>query len=179
VPKKIGPGAEREIPSFAVMLAQVRADSPDGEPASPREVLASPVGEQRAAELISEAAIVVDSAGTALAPPPAAKPATAPWQAASVADEPAAPAPASAAEDPAPAASPPEPEKQKAPPPQGKPARRPSGFPGFDAYSDLRAKECRDEEVRAKKVEAARAQGRCQISATESFPPDPRKAPRS
>jgi hypothetical protein len=62
------------------MLAQVRADSPDGEPASPREVLASPVGEQRAAELISEAAIVVDSAGTARAPPPAAKPATAPWQ---------------------------------------------------------------------------------------------------
>ena len=60
------------------MLAQVRADLPDGEPASPREVLASPVGEQRAAELISEAAIVVDSAGTALAPPPAAKPATAP-----------------------------------------------------------------------------------------------------
>ena len=73
------------------MLAQVRADSPDREPASPREVLASPVGEQRAAELISESAIVVDSAGTALAPPPAAKPATAPWQAASVADEPARP----------------------------------------------------------------------------------------
>ena len=159
------------------MLAQVRANSPDGEPASPREVLASPVGEQRAAELISEAAIVVDSAGTALAPPPAAKPATAPWQAASVADEPAAPRLLPPRKTPA--ASPPEPEKQKAPPPQGKPARRPSGFPGFDAYSDLRAKECRDEEVRAKKVEAARAQGRCQISATESFPPDPRKAPRS
>ena len=41
--------AEREIPSFAVMLAQVRAESPDGEPASPREVLASLVGEERAA----------------------------------------------------------------------------------------------------------------------------------
>ena len=54
---------EREISPASVLLAQVRADSPDGKPASPREVLASLVGEERAAELIGESVIVVDSTG--------------------------------------------------------------------------------------------------------------------
>jgi hypothetical protein len=161
--------AEREIPSFAVMLAQVRAESPDGEPASPREVLASLVGEERAAELIGEAVIVVDSAGAAVAPPPAAKPATAPRQANSVADKPAAPAPVSAAEDELPKAEP--------PPKPAREFRRPSGFPDFDRFSAERARTRAADEERARKVEEARAQGRPQISREEAFPPDPREGP--
>jgi pimeloyl-ACP methyl ester carboxylesterase len=160
--------AEREIPSFAVMLAQVRAESPDGEPASHREVLASLVGEERAAELIGEAVIVVDSAGTAVA----AKPATAPRQAASVADEPAGPEPAAEGEppkaEPPPAAPPPKPAREP---------RRPSGFPDFDRFSAERARTRAADEERARKVEEARAQGRPQISREESFPPDPREGP--
>lgn len=36
----------------------------------------------------------------------------------------------------------------------------------------------RDQEAeRARKVEEARAQGRCQISAAEAFPPDPQPGP--
>jgi hypothetical protein len=164
--------AEREISPMAVMLAQVRADSPDGEPASPREVLASLVGEERAAELIGEAVIVVDSAGTAVEPPPSP---------ASAADRPIRPLPAapasSAAEDPAPA---PEEEPPASPPPpprSERQPRRPSGFPDFDRFSAERARTRAADEERARKVEEARAQGRPQISREEAFPPDPCEGP--
>jgi hypothetical protein len=174
--------AEREIPSFAVMLAQVRADSPDGEPASPREVIASLVGERRAAELIGDDVIVVDSAGAAIAPPPA-----------SAADRPIRPsraAPASsAAEDPAPAPDPAHATEEEAaeaeeapasasPPPRSeRKPRRPSGFPDFDRFTVERPRTRAADEERARAVEKARAEGRPQISAAEAFPPDPRDAP--
>jgi hypothetical protein len=58
---------EREITGLQIMLAQVRADTGDGS-VSDREVLASLVGEERAAELIGEAVIVVDASGAAVAP---------------------------------------------------------------------------------------------------------------
>jgi hypothetical protein len=171
---------EREITGLQIMLAQVRADTGDGN-VSDREVLASLVGEERAAELIGEAVIVVDASGAAVAPPPAsAKPAAA-WQdkpraeppegaPASAAVHPAAPAPVSAAEDQAPEEAPapsPPPPRQSAREP-----RRPSGFPEFDRFSAEKA-----DQERAKKVEAARAQGRCQIGPEEAFPPDPREPP--
>ena len=44
-------------------------------------------------------------------------------------------------------------------------------------YMAFQARERREEAERAKKVEAARAQGRPQISREEAFPPDPRDAP--
>ena len=152
------------------MLAQVRADSPDGEPASPREVLASLVGEERAAELIGEDVIVVNSTGAAIAPQPA-----------SAADRPIRPSP-SAAEDPAP--PPPEEEAPASSPPPPPPpprserqSRRPSGFPDFDRFSAERARTRAADEERARAVEKARAEGRPQISAAEAFPPDPREPP--
>ena len=170
---------ERGITGLQVMLAQVRADTGDGD-VSAREVLASLVGEERAAELIGEAVIVVDASGAAVAPPPAsAKPPppgrTSRW--------PPAEAPASAADftrrpraslrrgrpgpEEAPAPKPPPPPRQSAREP-----RRPSGFPEFDRFSAEKA-----DQERAKKVEAARAQGRCQIGPEEAFPPDPREPP--
>jgi hypothetical protein len=165
--------AEREIPSFAVLLAQVRAESPDGEPASHREVLASLVGEDRAAELIGEAVIVVDSTGAAVAPPPS------PASAADRQIRPSSAAPASStAEDPAPA--PEEEAPASSPPPparSGRQPRRPSGFPDFDRFSAERARARAADEELARKVEEARARGRPQISREEAFPPDPREAP--
>ena len=167
---------EQAISPAAVMLAKVRAESPDGRSATEREILAELLGEERAAELIGEAVIVVDSAGSAVAPP-AAKPAAA-WQdtPASAADQTAAPAQPSAAE--APPEEPPPPPKQPPPPEQprretsAREPRRPTGFPEFDRFSAEKA-----DQERAKKVEAARAQGRCQIGPEEAFPPDPREPP--
>jgi hypothetical protein len=164
--------AEREILSpAAVMLAQVRADSPDGTPASPREVLEHLVGKRRADELIGEDVVVVDSTGTAIAPTPG-----------SVADRPIRPSPAAPAssaaeeattapnEEEAPASSPPPPRPERQP-------RRPSGFTDFDRFSAEQARTRAADEERARKVEEARAQGRPQISREEAFPPDPREGP--
>jgi len=161
---------EREISPGAVLLATVRAESPDGKPASPREVLASLVGEERAAELIGEDVIVVDSTGAAIAPQPA-----------SAADRPIRPSPSAAEvpappppEEEAPASSPPPPP----PPPRSeRQSRRPSGFPDFDRFTAERARTRAADEERARKVEEARAQGRCQISAAEAFLADPQPGP--
>jgi hypothetical protein len=68
----------------------------------------------------------------------------------------------------------PTPQPKPAPP---KPAHRSTQFPGFDAYSAEKARTRSEDEARAAKVEEARAQRRCQISAAESFPPDPREPP--
>ena len=56
--------------------------------------------------------------------------------------------------------------------PSARQPRRPTGFPEFDRFSAEKA-----DQERAKKVEAARAQGRCQIGPEEAFPPDPREPP--
>ncbi len=167
--------AEREILSpAAVMLAHVRAESPDGKPASPREVLASLVGERRADELIGESVIVVDSTGTAVAPPPTSS-ASAPDQPI----RPSAAAPASsAAEDATPAPEEEAPASASPPPPRSeRQPRRPSGFPDFDRFTAERARTRAADEERARAVEKARAEGRPQISAAEAFPPGPRDAP--
>jgi hypothetical protein len=177
---------EREITGLQIMLAQVRADTGDGN-VSDREVLASLVGEERAAELIGEAVIVVDASGAAVAPPPAAAKPAAAWQ-----DKPLAEAPASAAsaegpvQEEAPAssgldeASPSPPPFTPPPPPprqSTREPRRPSGFPEFDRFSAELARTKQADEERARKVEQARAEGRPQISAAEAFPPDPREPP--
>ena len=163
------------IDPVVALLLKVRADREDGEPEAPAsrmpppDFVCPPPGFNSApwpASSLQEKPLASDEAPGNL---PQASAAPAP---ASVAkDRPASPAPES---QPRPSVAEPQP---AAPAPSAAPPRKPSGFPGFDAYSDLRAKERRDEEERAKKVEAARAQGRCQISATESFPPDPREGP--
>ncbi len=47
-------------------------------------------------------------------------------------------------------------------------------MPGFAEFLTERATSQADAE-RAKKVEAARARGQCQIPPSEAFPPDPRE----
>ena len=89
---------EQAISPLSVLLAQVRADSPDGRSATEHEVLTHLLGERRANELIGEDVIVVDASGAAIAPPPA-KPAASQ-------DKPLAETPASAAPSPAARGSP-------------------------------------------------------------------------
>ena len=64
-----------------------------------------------------------------------------------------------------------------APKPARAEGRKPTGFPGFDEFSANKAKERREDEERAKKVEAARAQGCFQISREEAFPPNSQSGP--
>ncbi len=91
-------------------------------------------------------------------------------------ETPKAPEAAAAAPPPAPPKTP-RFQVEPAPIPAAKPARKPTGFPAFDEFSANKARVKAEDEERARKVEAARAQGRPQISAAESFPPDPREGP--
>ena len=130
---------------------------------------------------------MVDSAGTAVAAPPP-EGATAPSPA-SVADRTTAPSPAAAdgapRPEPPPRAQPfrvepdarplkPEPRHDVTPPRPRHPAA--NSFPAFGEFISSKATADADA-ARAKKVEEARAQGRPQISAAESVPPDPREGP--
>ena len=167
---------ERAISPLEVMLAQVRNTTPDGRLPSDAQVLENVVGKDRAKELIGEKVIVVDSTGAAIAPPPAA--------------EPAAPEGSTSAEDfsSLAAAAPPTPKAhvfldadltkpKAAPPPPPQTKQHPAAhMPGFGEFLSSKATADADAE-RAKKVEAARAQGRPQISREEAFPPDPREGP--
>ena len=136
---------------MAALLLRVRGDRDDGEPAAkPAPRIEAPKTD-----------FIVDSTGNA-APAP------------SVESAPQTPEPAAAAAPKAPPFTPP-PEPKPEPPP--KPARKPTGFPAFDEFSANKARMKAEDEERAKKVEAARAQGRPQISREEAFPPDPRETP--
>ena len=119
---------------------------------------------------------IADSAGNIAAPAPLAESATpTPEPPARVDIE------KSASTPPAPPKAPPfqiEPDPTPAPtrsaPP--KPAHPGLNMPGFREYLSEKATREADAE-RAKKVEAARAQGQCQIPPSEAFPPDPREGP--
>ena len=89
----------------------------------------------------------------------------------------AAPAASTESAPPAREAVPLQVEPEPAPAPAARPARKPTGFPGFDEFSANKARMKQEDEERAKKVEAARVQGRPQISREEAFPPDPRESP--
>jgi len=165
--------AEAEISPLQAMLAQVRNTTPDGRLPPEREVLENLLGKDRAADLIGQAAIVVDSTGTAVAAPPPEGAAAAPSSAAEGAPRPEPPPKAP------PTARPLKPE----PPYQGRDVTPPhlrhpaaASFPAFGEFISGKATADADA-ARAKKVEAARAQGRPQISAAEAFPPDAREPP--
>ena len=119
---------------------------------------------------------IADSAGNIAAPAPLAESATpTPEPPARVDIE------KSASTPPAPPKAPPfqiEPDPTPAPtrsaPP--KPAHPGLNMPGFGEFLSEKATREADAE-RAKKVEAARAQGQCQIPPSEAFPPDPREEP--
>ena len=66
--------------------------------------------------------------------------------------------------------------KQPAAAKQPKSSHPGANMPGFAEFLSERATHDADAE-RAKKVEAARARGQCQIPPSEAFPPDPREGP--
>lgn len=160
------------------MLAQVRADSPDGEPASPREVLASLVGEERAAELIGEDVIVVDSTGAAVAPLPSYASAAGPSSAAPLASpaEPAAPTPVEpvVAAKPIPVAAAVDPAPEKPQEPTAAPKTKPpfSGIPADGAEYMMHRDRQRSEEARIAELRKT-TYPNGQVPREVAFPPDP------
>ena len=178
------------IDPVVALLLEVRADREDGEPEAPAprtlpapDFIAPPPGSDSAPwpaskpqekPLASEAPGNLPQASTAPAPAaPAPSVESAPPASASAEVERAKPA------EPAPPKTPPfqvEPDPPPAPKPKAataKPAHPGMNIPGFSEFLSERASSQADAE-RAKKVEAARAQGRNQIPASEAFPPDPR-----
>jgi len=125
-----------------------------------------------------KADFIADSTGRVTAAPASTGESAAPTPAPAAVRE---PAPAAAALPPAPKAPPFQVESETTePPPPPKPAAKPAhpgmNIPGFSEFLSERAASQADAE-RAKKVEAARAQGQCQIPPSEAFPPDPREGP--
>jgi hypothetical protein len=149
-----------EVPGLTRLLLNAKAASVAN---ADRRAAAAPPPRRPPALEARPDVFVADSSGNIAAPAPTEESA------------PSTPKPESAPKPP-PFKIEPDPPPKAATKPAPKVTHPGANIPGFGEFLSEKAARDADAE-RAKKVEAARARGQCQIPPSEAFPPDPREGP--